>query len=235
MACLYVYTRHAGVESVKDPPRPLDADAEATVVAPTETVAPPDPTGNASITAPANEDSKNATEVNPPNSQDTDQDPVITSSRISTNDLLKMASDELSSPDIGINLDLRRSKLRSDWTFQRPVGGKHVSDCSADLLECFGDEANRPAVDENNNHVPNTVSSPTLTKTSYTRHNKSSSKLRRNRVLDSSSPTHATEYRDQFQRKESTSRISLKKPTDHFNSQSLSTPSESSADTSVGN
>ena len=220
---------------MKDPPRPLDADAEATVVTPTETVAPPDPTGDESIATPANEDSKSATEDNPPNSQDTDQDPVITSSRISTNDLLKMASDELSSPDIGINLDLRRSKLRSDWTLQRPVGGKHVSDCSADLLDCFGDEANRPAVDENNNHVPNTVSSPTLTKTSYTRHNKSSSKLRRDRVLDSSSPTHATEYRDQFQRKESTSRISLKKPTDHFNSQSLSTPSESSADTSVGN
>ena len=220
---------------MEDPPRPLDADAEATVVTPTETVAPPDPTGDESITAPANEDSKNATEDNPPNSQDTDQDPIITSSRISTNDLLKMASDELSSPDIGINLDLRRSKLRSDWTLQRPVGGKHVSDCSADLLECFGDEANRPAVDENNNHVPNTVSSPSLTKMSYTRHNKSSSKLRRNSVLDSSSPTHATEYRDQFQRKESTSRISLKKPTDHFNSQSLSTPSKSSADTSVGN
>ena len=220
---------------MEDPPRPLDADAEATVVTPTETVAPPDPTGDESITAPANEGSKNATEDNPPNSQDTDQDPIITSSRISTNDLLKMASDELSSPDIGINLDLRRSKLRSDWTLQRPVGGKHVSDCSADLLECFGDEANRPAVDENNNHVPNTISSPTLTKMSYTRHNKSSSKLRRNSVLESSSPAHATEYRDKFQRKESTSRISLKKPTDHFNSQSLSTPSESSADTSVGN
>ena len=220
---------------MEDPPRPLDADAEASAVTPTETIAPPDPTGNDSTTAPANDDSKNSTEINPPISQNPVQNPIITSSRISTSNLLKMASDELSSPDIGINLDFRQSKLRRNWTSQRPVSGKHVSDCSPDLLECFGDEADRPTVDENNNHVPNTISSPTLTEMSYTRHNKSSSKLRRNSVLDSSSPTHATEYRAQFQRKESTSRTSLKKPTDQFKSQSLSTPSESSADTSVGN
>ena len=236
LLCLYVYDRHAKGEDMADPPNPpiIDADAQITVtVDPTE---PPVPTtANDSTVSTASSDPSNTSDTSPPTTQAQVQSPSLSSGQDDTATLLKMAAANLSSQDNGIEPNFNKSKLQDKWSSKRSVNGTHVSKCSADLLDCFQDNPDRSLTDENNNQASGTFVSPTVTEVSYTRRNESLSKIRRNSVIDPSQPPHETEYRSQFRRKESTSKTSLKKPTDHLGAQSLSTPSESLVDTSVGN
>ena len=218
-----------------EPPCPPTVNADAPVIVTVDPSESPvsatitDSTVSSDDTAPSN-----TPEPNPPTAQAQVQSPELTSSRDDATDLLQMAAENLASQDAGIDLDFSRSKLQNRWSSKRSASGAHVSNCSADLLDCFQNDSDRPATDENNNQMSGTVTSPTITKVSITRRNESLSRIRRDSVIESSKPSHETEYRAQFRRKESTSAASLKKPTDHLNAQSLSTPSESSVDTSVG-
>ena len=214
------------------PPNVNVADQVEVTVDPTESSL--SATANESTVSSDNIVPSNTPEANPPTTQAQVQPSEPTSTRDDTTDLLQMAADNLPSQDTGIDLDINQSKLQNRWSSKRSASGTHVSNCSADLLECFRNDSDRLITDENNNQVCGSFTSPTLTEVSYTRRNESLSRVRRNSVIESSNPTHETEYRTQFRRKESTSKASLKKPTDHLNAQSLSTPSESSVDTSVG-